>query len=138
MELYEHIDKIIYIISSIITVLIGANGVLFYRINHGLKKTQLQREQSSEWEKLYVEEKNEVKGLTERMNDLYHQRLELFNEANNLKVQIAQKEVELARKDVEIAKIKFDRCIIPNCRKRVPKRDEEYATEINETQGANA
>lgn len=124
MELYEHIDKIIYIISSVITVLIGANGVLFYRINHGLKKTQLQREQSTEWQRLYDEKEEECDDLRKRMNDLYHQRLDLFNEATKLKIDIAKKEVEIARKDVDIAKITYDRCIVDGCRKRQPKRSE--------------
>lgn len=127
----EYAKEIITILSSIIIALIGGGGLLYYSVNKKLKNIQADREASTEWKKLFDEKVEECKVLVVKNTDLYQHRMTLFEDNNSLRVQLAEKDVEIARKEIEIAhkeieitKLKYDRCYIVGCKKRVPKRNE--------------
>lgn len=134
----EYAKEIIALLSSIIAILIGGGGILYYGVNKRLKNIQADREASAEWKKLYDEKIDENKILSERLNELYQQRRKQSDEINKLNIQLSTKEIdivkkdvevarkdaELAQKDVEITKLMYDRCFITGCKKRIPKRNE--------------
>ena len=134
----EYAKEIIALLSSVIAILIGGGGILYYGVNKRLKNIQADREASAEWKKLYDEKIDENKILSERLNELYQYRRKQSDEINKLNIQLSTKEIdivkkdvevarkdaELAQKDVEITKLMYDRCFITGCKKRVPKRNE--------------
>lgn len=134
----EYAKEIIALLGSIIAILIGGGGLLFYGVNKKLKHVQVDRETSAEWRKLYDDQVEDNKILTERLTELYNHRRIQADEINNKNILLAQKEIELVKKDVviarkdaelankevEITKLNYDRCFIVGCKKRVPKRNE--------------
>lgn len=134
----EYAKEIIALLSSIIAVLVGGGGLLYYNVNKRLKNIQVDREASAEWKKLYDEKEDENHTLTGRLNELYQHRRQQADEINAKNIELAQKEIELVKKDVtiarkdaevaqkevEITKLMYDRCFIVGCKKRVPKRNE--------------
>lgn len=134
----EFAKEIITILSSVIVLLIGSGGILFYNVNKRLKNIQVDREASTEWKRLYDEQTEENKVLSGRLSELYQHRRQQSDEINKKNVELAAKEIELVKKDVviarkdaelatkevEITKLMYDRCFIVGCKKRVPKRNE--------------
>lgn len=141
----EFAKEIITLLSSVIVLLIGSGGILFYKVNKRLKNIQVDREASTEWKRLYDEQVEENKVITGRCNELYLHRRQQADEINEKNVELAKKEVELvqkdviiarkdaeiadknvelAKKDVEIVRLTYDKCIINGCDKRKPKRNE--------------
>ena len=134
----EFAKEIIAILSGLLVLLCGSGGVLFFNLNKKLKSIQVDREASTEWKKLYDEKEDENKVLSGRLNELYKHRRSQSDEINQLNIQLAQKEVEfvkkdvviarkdaeLAMKDVEILELKHNKCVIKNCERRRPKRNE--------------
>lgn len=141
----EYAKEIIALLSSLIAVLLGGGGLLYYNVNKRLKNIQVDREASTEWKKLYDEKEEENHTLTGRLNELYQHRRQQADEINEKNVELAQKEIELvqkdviiarkdaeisdknaelAKKEVEFVRLTYDRCIINGCDKRKPKRNE--------------
>lgn len=141
----EFAKEIITILSSVIVLLIGSGGILFYNVNKRLKNIQVDREASTEWKRLYDEQTEENKVISGRLSELYQHRRQQSDEINAKNIELAKKEVELvhkdviiarkdaeiadkkaelAKKDVEIVRLTYDKCIINGCDNRKPKRNE--------------
>lgn len=78
------------IISSILGLLIGGGGVMFYKQNKANKEIVNASMLANEWEKLYREQKTERERNLDKINELSARVFELEQKVNRLEIENEQ------------------------------------------------
>lgn len=105
------------IISSIVSVIVafGGSSLLFYSQNKRLKKAEADAKILENSMKLYEGVLKERDDYRKRLYESYDHRRKIHDEANKLRVKLAEKEVY-------ITKLEWCKCVVNDCDRRTPPR----------------
>lgn len=114
--------ELIVTFSSLITIIVGGGGILFYKQSKRIKNAEAQSAEmenqkriTDEWKNLYLTTKDEKEKIDNELNKLRN----TYHECLNLE----------ATHRVLITKLKWSRCEVNNCINRIPPRDFTKLTE---------
>jgi len=97
---------------------LGGGGIIYYKQTRRMKEAEVEAKQSDEWKKLYEKSDEDSREKDRKIDALYCERQQMYN-------QLIERDRTIAYKDIQIERLKFARCDINGCRRRRPPREYE-------------
>lgn len=107
--------EIISALTTLLGILLGGGGVLFWKQNKRAKEIENEAHQSDEWRKLYERSEQDSRDKSDKIDRLYDEKKELRERFETLMAECA--ELKIQNKELE-----YQKCQRFECLKRCPPR----------------
>lgn len=117
--------EIISALTTVLGILLGGGGVLFWKQDKRAKEIENEAHQSDEWRKLYERSEQDSRDKSDKIDSLYDEKKELRERFETLMAECA--ELKIQNKELE-----YQKCQRFECLKRCPPRFYNQNNKINE------
>ena len=117
--------EIISALTTLLGILLGGGGVLFWKQDKRAKEIENEAKQSDEWRKLYERSEQDSRDKSDKIDRLYDEKKELRERFETLMAECA--ELKIQNKELE-----YQKCERFECLKRCPPRFYNQNNKINE------
>lgn len=117
--------EIISALTTLLGILLGGGGVLFWKQDKRAKEIENEAHQSDEWRKLYERSEQDSRDKSDKIDRLYDEKKELRERFETLMAECA--ELKIQNKELE-----YQKCERFECLKRCPPRFYNQNNTINE------
>ena len=117
--------EIISALTTVLGILLGGGGVLFWKQDKRAKEIENEAKQSDEWRKLYERSEQDSRDKSDKIDRLYDEKKELRERFETLMAECA--ELKIQNKELE-----YQKCERFECLKRCPPRFYNQNNKINE------
>lgn len=117
--------EIISALTTVLGILLGGGGVLFWKQDKRAKEIENEAKQSDEWRKLYERSEQDSRDKSDKIDRLYDEKKELRERFETLMAECA--ELKILNKELE-----YQKCERFECLKRCPPRFYNQNNKINE------
>lgn len=117
--------EIISALTTVLGILLGGGGVLFWKQDKRAKEIENEAKQSDEWRKLYERSEQDSRDKSDKIDRLYDEKKELRERFETLMAECA--ELKIQNKELE-----YQKCQRFECLKRCPPRFYNQNNKINE------
>ena len=117
--------EIISALTTMLGILLGGGGVLFWKQDKRAKEIENEAHQSDEWRKLYERSEQDSRDKSDKIDRLYDEKKELRERFETLMAECA--ELKIQNKELE-----YQKCERFECLKRCPPRFYNKNNKINE------
>ena len=117
--------EIISALTTLLGILLGGGGVLFWKQDKRAKEIENEAHQSDEWRKLYERSEQDSRDKSDKIDRLYDEKKELRERFETLMAECA--ELKIQNKELE-----YQKCERFECLKRCPPRFYNQNNKINE------
>lgn len=117
--------EIISALTTVLGILLGGGGVLFWKQDKRAKEIENEAHQSDEWRKLYERSEQDSRDKSDKIDRLYDEKKELRERFETLMAECA--ELKIQNKELE-----YQKCERFECLKRCPPRFYNQNNTINE------
>lgn len=117
--------EIISALTTLLGILLGGGGVLFWKQDKRAKEIENEAHQSDEWRKLYERSEQDSRDKSDKIDRLYDEKKELRERFESLMAECA--ELKIQNKELE-----YQKCQRFECLKRCPPRFYNKSNKINE------
>lgn len=117
--------EIISALTTVLGILLGGGGVLFWKQDKRAKEIENEAHQSDEWRKLYERSEQDSRDKSDKIDRLYDEKKELRERFETLMAECA--ELKIQNKELE-----YQKCERFECLKRCPPRFYNQNNKINE------
>ena len=117
--------EIISALTTVLGILLGGGGVLFWKQDKRAKEIENEAKQSDEWRKLYERSEQDSRDKSDKIDRLYDEKKELRERFETLMAECA--ELKILNKELE-----YQKCQRFECLKRCPPRFYNQNNKINE------
>jgi uncharacterized protein HemX len=117
--------EIISALTTVLGILLGGGGVLFWKQDKRAKEIENEAHQSDEWRKLYERSEQDSRDKSDKIDRLYDEKKELRERFETLMAECA--ELKILNKELE-----YQKCERFECLKRCPPRFYNQNNKINE------
>ena len=117
--------EIISALTTLLGILLGGGGVLFWKQDKRAKEIENEAKQSDEWRKLYERSEQDSRDKSDKIDRLYDEKKELRERFETLMAECA--ELKIQNKELE-----YQKCQRFECLKRCPPRFYNQNNKINE------
>ncbi len=117
--------EIISALTTVLGILLGGGGVLFWKQDKRAKEIENEAHQSDEWRKLYERSEQDSRDKSDKIDRLYDEKKELRERFETLMAECAELKIE--NKELE-----YQKCQRFECLKRCPPRFYNQNNKINE------
>lgn len=117
--------EIISALTTVLGILLGGGGVLFWKQDKRAKEIENEAKQSDEWRKLYERSEQDSRDKSDKIDRLYDEKKELRERFEALMAECA--ELKIQNKELE-----YQKCERFECLKRCPPRFYNQNNTINE------
>jgi uncharacterized protein HemX len=117
--------EIISALTTLLGILLGGGGVLFWKQDKRAKEIENEAHQSDEWRKLYERSEQDSRDKSDKIDRLYDEKKELRERFETLMAECA--ELKIQNKELE-----YQKCQRFECLKRCPPRFYNQNNKINE------
>ena len=117
--------EIISALTTVLGILLGGGGVLFWKQDKRAKEIENEAKQSDEWRKLYERSEQDSRDKSDKIDRLYDEKKELRERFETLMAECA--ELKIQNKELE-----YQKCQRFECLKRCPPRFYNQNNNINE------
>ena len=117
--------EIISALTTVLGILLGSGGVLFWKQDKRAKVLENEAKQSDEWRKLYERSEQDSRDKSDKIDRLYDEKKELRERFETLMAECA--ELKIQNKELE-----YQKCQRFECLKRCPPRFYNQNNKINE------
>ena len=117
--------EIISALTTLLGILLGGGGVLFWKQDKRAKEIENEAHQSDEWRKLYERSEQDSRDKSDKIDRLYDEKKELRERFETLMAECA--ELKILNKELE-----YQKCERFECLKRCPPRFYNQNNKINE------
>lgn len=117
--------EIISALTTVLGILLGGGGVLFWKQDKRAKEIENEAHQSDEWRKLYERSEQDSRDKSDKIDRLYDEKKELRERFETLMAECA--ELKIQNKELE-----YQKCERFECLKRCPPRFYNKNNKINE------
>lgn len=117
--------EIISALTTVLGILLGGGGVLFWKQDKRAKEIENEAHQSDEWRKLYERSEQDSRDKSDKIDRLYDEKKELRERFETLMAECA--ELKIQNKELE-----YQKCQRFECLKRCPPRFYNQNNKINE------
>lgn len=107
--------EIISALTTVLGILLGGGGVLFWKQDKRAKEIENEAKQSDEWRKLYERSEQDSRDKSDKIDRLYDEKKELRERFETLMAECA--ELKIQNKELE-----YQKCQRFECLKRCPPR----------------
>lgn len=107
--------EIISALTTVLGILLGGGGVLFWKQDKRAKEIENEAHQSEEWRKLYERSEQDSRDKSDKIDRLYDEKKELRERFETLMAECA--ELKIQNKELE-----YQKCQRFECLKRCPPR----------------
>lgn len=107
--------EIISALTTLLGILLGGGGVLFWKQDKRAKEIENEAHQSDEWRKLYERSEQDSRDKSDKIDRLYDEKKELRERFESLMAECA--ELKIQNKELE-----YQKCQRFECLKRCPPR----------------
>lgn len=107
--------EIISALTTLLGILLGGGGVLFWKQDKRAKEIENEAKQSDEWRKLYERSEQDSRDKSDKIDRLYDEKKELRERFESLMAECA--ELKIQNKELE-----YQKCQRFECLKRCPPR----------------
>lgn len=107
--------EIISALTTVLGILLGGGGVLFWKQDKRAKEIENEAHQSDEWRKLYERSEQDSRDKSDKIDRLYDEKKELRERFETLMAECA--ELKIQNKELE-----YQKCQRFECLKRCPPR----------------
>ena len=117
--------EIISALTTLLGILLGGGGVLFWKQDKRAKEIENEAKQSDEWRKLYERSEQDSRDKSDKIDRLYDEKKELRERFEALMAECA--ELKIQNKELE-----YQKCQRFECLKRCPPRFYNQNNKIHE------
>lgn len=117
--------EIISALTTLLGILLGGGGVLFWKQDKRAKEIENEAHQSDEWRKLYERSEQDSRDKSDKIDRLYDEKKELRERFETLMAECA--ELKIQNKELE-----YQKCQRFECLKRCPPRFYNQNNKTNE------
>ena len=117
--------EIISALATVLGILLGGGGVLFWKQDKRAKEIENEAHQSDEWRKLYERSEQDSRDKSDKIDRLYDEKKELRERFETLMAECA--ELKIQNKELE-----YQKCQRFECLKRCPPRFYNQNNKTNE------
>lgn len=117
--------EIISALTTVLGILLGGGGVLFWKQDKRAKEIENEAHQSDEWRKLYERSEQDSRDKSDKIDRLYDEKKELRERFETLMAECA--ELKIQNKELE-----YQKCQRFECLKRCPPRFYNQNNKTNE------
>lgn len=113
-------DLLTILVSAFCSIVgaLGGGGIIYHKQTRRMKEAEVEAKQSDEWKKLYEKSDDDSREKDKKIDALYDERQQMYN-------QLIERDRTIAYKDIQIERLKIARCDINGCRRRRPPREYE-------------